>query len=66
MNTDFAKITTAILEGYGLSEGELAKKIGTSQPSIHRIKNGSTEMPNYGLGAKLVKLYSDLTDEEAA
>ena len=39
----------------GFTEGSLAKEVGTSQPTIHRIKKGSE--PSYTLGKTIESIY---------
>ena len=41
----------------GLTETQLAKRVGCSQPAINRIKSGKRR-PMYELGAKLVSLHA--------
>lgn len=57
METNFAEMTVAVLASYELSEADLAKRLGVSQPTIHRIKSGAVKSPNYHLGAKIHELY---------
>ena len=57
MDRNFAQITHEVMAAYGYSEAALAKRLGVSQPTIHRIKTGQVETPNYTIGAALVALY---------
>jgi len=45
----------------GMTEKSIAEKIGgTSQPTIHRIKNGRIPDPKHSLGEKLINLDKEL------
>lgn len=57
MELNFSNITEAVLDAYSLSEAQLAKQLGVSQPTIHRIKKGEVKDPGYSLGKGLVELY---------
>ncbi len=57
MDRNFALITKKVMDAYGWSEAALAKRLGVSQPTIHRIKTGQVEVPNYTIGTALVALY---------
>ena len=39
------EIITELMRSQGMSEAELARRSGTSQPNIHRIKSGATKTP---------------------
>lgn len=56
MQTDFREITAKILKQKGFSEAELAKEIGTTQPTVNRIKLGKIKVPNFELGQRLIEL----------
>lgn len=60
MELNFAEITRAILVHFDLSEGQLAKKVGVSQPTIHRIKTGEIKQPTFQVGSQLVSLYDQI------
>lgn len=57
MDTNFSQITEAVLTAYSLSEAQLAKQLGVSQPTVHRIKKGEVKDPGYSTGRALVELY---------
>lgn len=57
MDRDFASMTSAVLESYGYSENDLAKVLGTSQPTVHRIKTGEVKNPGFSTGAQIVELF---------
>lgn len=66
MSENVVTVQTMVLEllDSGMSEGQLANKVDSNQPTIHRIKNGSKT--NYELGKKIEALYLDLRKEEVA
>ena len=41
----------------GLSEQEIAAIVGTTQPTINRIKTGVVNQPKYEMGVALVALH---------
>jgi predicted transcriptional regulator len=43
----------------GLSEGEIATRVGSTQPTVHRIKSGKTADPHYQVGKAIERLYRD-------
>jgi predicted transcriptional regulator len=57
-------MTIAILKGMDHSEQSLAKLVGTSQPTIHRIRTGRTKNPGYTVGVAIENLYSQLPKDE--
>ena len=61
MNANWQKITEEVLEHFEMSEASLARALGCSQPSVHRLKNGLTKDPNFSLGAALLKLHGEAT-----
>lgn len=54
---NFSKIIKEVLAGHQMSESDLARELGISQPSVHRLKTGETKEPSYRIGAKLVDLH---------
>jgi transcriptional regulator with XRE-family HTH domain len=68
---NIADMTQAVLDAYGMSETDLAQRVGCSQPTINRIKQG-VQMPGFGLGAAIQALYDarpvsgEATPSEAA
>ena len=53
---DFQEIVKDLL-ATGLTQTELAKMAGTTQPTINRIKEGVTKMPVFPVADKLRKLH---------
>lgn len=49
----------------GLSEAELAIKIGVSQPTVNRIKKGSQNV-GYETGKKIELVYVDIFEKQKA
>jgi len=49
------KVINDIIES-GLSEAAIAKKVGTNQPTINRIKSGVTTKVEYSLGVRILSL----------
>ncbi|MEB1136037.1 helix-turn-helix domain-containing protein [Xanthomonas campestris pv. campestris] len=45
----------------GWSESRIAKEVGTSQPTVHRIKHGQKSVA-FGVGLALVRLADSLPD----
>lgn len=43
----------------GWSEAQIAKEAQTSQPTIHRVKNGHSKV-EFGLGLRLIRLAQGL------
>lgn len=66
MSENVVTVQTMVLEllNAGLSEGQLASKVGSNQPTIHRIKNGSKT--NYELGKKIEALHAEISKEKVA
>lgn len=58
---DFAEIIRE-LEGYGLSQQEIAAQLGVSQPAISRLRNGQAKTCLYDLGAEIIKLRDLVAD----
>ena len=56
METDFASVTRSVLKAYAYSEADLARELGVSQPTVHRIKTGAVKNPGFATGAKLLDL----------
>lgn len=56
---DWAAIVTSVLKIHQMSEADLAKKIGITQPTIHRLKTGEIVEPRYSTGSKLLKLLTE-------
>lgn len=62
MEHNFSIMTEAVLTAFGFSEAELARHIGVSQPTIHRIKSGAIKDPGYSTGAKIKALFESVPD----
>ena len=58
-DVDFRVIITALREA-GLSQTQIAEKVGASQANISRIGNG--QEPTYNLGHRLIRLRCDHFD----
>lgn len=58
MDVDFANMVAEILSAYGYKEAQLAKVLGVSQPTVHRLKTGEIKDPGFGLGRRIVELHS--------
>ena len=54
---NFERVTSEILDFYGLTEKQLAERLGVSQPTVHKIKVGKTADPSHSLGEKLLALH---------
>lgn len=59
----FKEIIEALLKA-GLTESEIAARVGATQPSINRIKRGR-QNPGYELGVKLHDLKNELCKKAA-
>lgn len=57
MAKEIQKIVKKLLSS-GMSEKDLAKQVGCSQPHIHRMKQGDTD-PSYSIGKALEKLHDE-------
>lgn len=49
----------------GMTEKQIGDRIGCSQPSVNRIRNGK-QSPGYEVGAKLVELRDETPAAQAA
>lgn len=49
----------------GMTEAEIANRVGKSVPTINRIRNGK-QIPLYPLGDALVKLRAEICPDRAA
>ncbi|WP_396586443.1 hypothetical protein [Bermanella sp. R86510] len=58
MSHSLSRIIESLISS-GLTEHEIAKNVKSSQPNIHRIKNGSE--PKYSLGCRIVDFYESHT-----
>lgn len=57
MERNFAKITKDVLAAYDWTECQLAERLGTTQPTVNRIKRGKRRFPRYDLAVRLIALY---------
>ncbi len=53
---NWQKVVTEILQKQGMTEKQLAERVGCTQPAINRIKRGQ-RTPRYNIGTKLMALY---------
>lgn len=53
---DWKTLITEIQRTRGLSQAEIARMVGCSQPAISGLLNGKSAEPSYSLGARLVAL----------
>ena len=44
------------LQQVGLSQAQIAEKIGCSQPTVHRLYSGDTRDPGFSVGSNLIRL----------
>lgn len=57
---NWKKIILEIMESDERSESYVARKVGSSQSAISRLKLGQTKEPFYEVGLRLVKLHKKL------
>lgn len=53
---DFQKIVIDLVQT-GLTEKQIGQQVGVSQPTMNRIKLGSTKMPRWDTCQKLIDLH---------
>lgn len=58
----FNNIVEKLIES-GLTESEIAVKVGSSQPSINRIRRGKQKNVGYALGDALLRLLNERESE---
>ena len=60
-------IQTFIIEliAAGVSERDIAARIGVTQPSINRMRNGK-QQPTYEVGKKIADLYEEVCGNKGA
>jgi len=56
MSTNSPQQAVQALVKAGWSESRIAKEVGTSQPTIHRLKRGSQKTVAFEVGAALLRL----------
>ena len=54
---DWKQIITDIKAGLGLTQVQIAAKVGCSQASISELESGKAKTPGFDLGAALVVLH---------
>lgn len=59
---NWKKITQELLDS-GLTEEELAQKVGSSQSAINRLKKEQTKEPYYEMGFKMIVLHKKIKDK---
>lgn len=57
VSMDWKTTVTEILDWSGLSEADVASRVGTTQPTINRIKRGVTKTPTYDVGDALRRMH---------
>lgn len=63
--TDFQQIIRQ-LNRSGLSDREIARRTGVTQPAISRIRNTPGVDPRYSLGKALLELHANREQADAA
>lgn len=58
----FEEIVKALIQS-GMTESGIAERVGSSQPSINRIRNGK-QQPGYALGVALIALANEVAPTE--
>lgn len=58
---DWKTIITDIKKGLGLTQAQIAAKVGAAQVSIHELESGKTKEPRYCTGNALVALHKKAT-----
>jgi len=59
------ELTAELYERFKLSDAEIAKRVGSSQPTIWRLRNGRTENCMSGLLNNLAGLHEELSSESS-
>lgn len=47
----------------GLTETEIAKDVGCSQPSVNQLKTGVVKEPKHRIGSALIELHENLNND---
>lgn len=50
----------------GLTQAQIAERVGCSQATVSELMNGKTETPNFALGTALVALHKKAKRKQAA
>lgn len=61
MHTPTPPEAVKMLVDAGWTEARIAKEAGTSQPTVHRVKNGHAKV-DFNLGVRLIRLAGALQD----
>jgi transcriptional regulator with XRE-family HTH domain len=61
----WTKIITSLLDS-GLTQQEIASRVGVAQASISDLKSGKTKQPNWQLGDDLLRLHKQRSRKQAA
>lgn len=61
---DFKNIVSQLID-CGFSEKSIAEDVGTSQPTIHRLKTGQYDDPKYSVAKKLIDLHSTVVGDKS-
>lgn len=59
MEVNFSQIVLDCLDAYVMTEAEFAQLVGTTQPTVHKIKTGKIKNPSYPLGVRIMEAYRD-------
>jgi transcriptional regulator with XRE-family HTH domain len=54
---DWKTIITDIKIGLGMTQVQIAHRVGISQTSVSELENGKTKEPGYAIGRSLVDLH---------
>jgi len=54
---DWKTIITDIKAGLGLTQAQIAQRVGYSQVSVSELENGKTKEPGYAIGRSLIDLH---------
>lgn len=54
------------LQACGLTQEEIASKVGITQPSVSALAAGKVKQPSFDLGNKLLKLHAKVTRKAKA
>lgn len=63
---DWKIIITDIKAALGMTQAQIAEKVGVSQVSISELENGTTKEPRYGTGHALMTLHKKAKRKQPA
>lgn len=66
MNTQLSEMVEAVMDSYGWSETDLGKEIGVSQSTVNRMRRLPDHPVSFQAGLKLVRLYEQRPEPDAA